>query len=374
MKIAVNARFLNASYREGFGNFIYEIFSRLVKRFPQHEFIFIYDRPVTETVISGANTRTVFTGPAARHPLLWKLWYDVRVPAVLRKYKADVFISCDGFCSLSTKVPQCLVIHDIAWYHYPSHVPRSHLLYFRRYIPRFLKKATTVVTVSEFSRQDIAAVFNTPPSKFTVIPNGVKAVFQPLSPDEKSLIKAKYTDSREYLVYTGAIHPRKNLINLLKAFSLFKKRLHTGMKLVIAGRLAWKNDDFSKKLKTYRYREDVVLTGYLEDAELARVTASAYAMVYPSLFEGFAVPVIEAMQAAVPVITSANSAMAETGGDAALYADPADPADIAEKMMLLYKDENLRNELVRKGTDRARNFNWDDVAEQFWHAIQSTVH
>ena len=374
MKIAVNARFLNASYREGFGNFIYEIFSRLVKRFPQHEFIFIYDRPVTETVISGANTRTVFTGPAARHPLLWKLWYDVRVPAVLRKYKADVFISCDGFCSLSTKVPQCLVIHDIAWYHYPSHVPRSHLLYFRRYIPRFLKKATTVVTVSEFSRQDIAAVFNTPPSKFTVIPNGVKAVFQPLSPDEKSLVKAKYTDGREYLVYTGAIHPRKNLINLLKAFSLFKKRLHTGMKLVIAGRLAWKNDDFSKKLKTYRYREDVVLTGYLEDAELARVTASAYAMVYPSLFEGFAVPVIEAMQAAVPVITSANSAMAETGGDAALYADPADPADIAEKMMLLYKDENLRNELVRKGTDRARNFNWDDVAEQFWHAIQSTVH
>ena len=119
MVIAVNTRFLLPDYLEGYGYFIYETFKRIVKNNPQHQFVFIFDRPYDDGFVFAPNITPVLTGPPARHPLLWKLWYDIKVPAVLRKVRADVFVSCDGFCSLGTKVPQCLVVHDLSFLHYP---------------------------------------------------------------------------------------------------------------------------------------------------------------------------------------------------------------------------------------------------------------
>ncbi|MCW3086812.1 MAG: glycosyltransferase family 4 protein, partial [Sediminibacterium sp.] len=174
-------------------------------------------------------------------------------------------------------------------------------------------------------------------------------------------------------LFTGGIHPRKNLINLLKAFSQFKKWQHSNMKLVLAGRLAWQYDEVIEKLKTYKYREDVVVTGYLPSAELARLTGGAYAMVYPSWFEGFGLPVIEAMQCEVPVITSSTSSMPETGGDAALYADPSQPDEIAKHMLDLYKDEIRRSRLIAAGKQQASRFSWDLAASQLWEQISQAA-
>lgn len=372
MKIAVNARFLSLPYREGFGHFIYEIFSRLIITQGEHEFIFIYDRPLTEPVFAGKNVKEVVAGPQARHPILWKWWYDITIPRIIKKHKADVFVSCDGFCSLQTQLPQCLVIHDLAYLHFPTPIPKAHLLYMKRFVPKFIQKARVLATVSDFSRNEISAASGISRDKIEIIPNGVRKVFKPLTSEERMIVKNKYTSGKEYFLYTGAIHPRKNLVNLLKAFSLFKKRQQTGMKLVIAGRV-WKNDPFPARLKTYRYRDDVVVTGYLPDEELASLTASAYAMVYPSLYEGFGVPVAEAMKSGVPVITSLETAMVETAGDAALLADPASPNQIAEMMMLLYKDENLRNTLIRKGFEHCNQFNWEESATKMWACINKAI-
>jgi len=369
MVIAVNTRFLLTDYLEGYGNFIYETFKRITQNHPEHQFIFIFDRPYDERFVFGKNVKAVVTGPAARHPLLWKLWYDIKVPAVLRKYKADVFVSCDGFCSLRTKVPQCLVVHDLAFLHYPSFIKKSHLLFYKRYTPKFLTKAISVATVSEFSRQDIITQYKTDATKIDVVFNGVKEIIQPVSDEDKAATKNKYTDGKEYFVYAGAIHPRKNLMNLLKAFSVFKKRQQTNMKLVLAGRLAWKYESFKEKLKSYKYRNDVVMTGYVDDKELFQLIGSAYGMVYPSLLEGFGVPVLEAMQCDVPVITSANSSMQEIAKDAALYVDANSHNNIADKMMLLYKDENLRKELILKGRQIAKQYNWDKTADLLWQNI-----
>lgn len=369
MVIAVNTRFLLADYLEGYGNFIYETFKRITKTYSEHQFVFIFDRPYEERFVFGENVKAVVTGPAARHPLLWKLWYDVKVPSVLKKYNADVFVSCDGFCSLYTKVPQCLVLHDLAFLHYPAAIKKSHLLFYKRYVPKFLSKASSVATVSEFSKQDIVAHFKTDAAKINVVYNGIKEIFKPADNEEKAATKNKYTDGKEYFLYAGSIHPRKNLINLLKAFSVFKKRQQTNMKLVITGRLAWKYESFKESLKSYKYRNDVVMTGYVEENELVRIVGSAYGLVYPSLFEGFGVPVLEAMQCDVPVITSADSAMQEIAKDAALYADAASHTDIADKMMLLYKDENRRKELIQKGRQIVRGYSWDRTAELLWQTI-----
>ncbi len=373
MRIAVNTRFLRKDYLEGYGNFLYEIFSRITRKNPEHEFIFIFDRPYDESFVFSSNVKPVITGPAARHPFLWKWWYDVKVPGVLKKNKADIFVSCDGFCSLTAKAPQCLVVHDLAFLYYPHGNKRLHLFFYKKYTPRFLKKAARIITVSQFSKKTIIENYNTPPEKIAVVPNGVKENFLPAADEVRESIKQKYTDGKAYYLCVGAIHPRKNLYNVLKAFSVFKKRQQTEMKLVIAGRLGWKYDSFVKSLQSYKYRDDVVLTGFVNDTELTAITGAAYGLVYVSLFEGFGVPVLEAMKCKVPVITSANSAMQEIAGGAALYANPEDYNDIAEKIMLLYKDEQLRNELTRKGAIVAGEYTWGRAAELFWEQIAATV-
>lgn len=137
----------------------------------------------------------------------------------------------------------------------------------------------------------------------------------------------------------------------------------------MAGRLAWKYDQFVKDLQRYKYRKDVILAGYLPEEELVQLMSAAYALVYPSFWEGFGVPVLEAMRSGVPVITSVDSAMQEIAGDAALYANPASPEDIADKMMLIYKDEQLRTRLIQKGIGQEKKYSWDRTASLLWETI-----
>ena len=373
MKIAVNTRFLLDEYLEGYGYFILETFSRLSEKYPEHEFIFIFDRPISKKFVFGENVKPVVVGPPARHPLLWKLWYDIKIPAVLKKYKADVFVSCDGFSSLATKVPQCLVVHDLSFQHFPSFNKKSHVLFYKRYTPKFLNKANTIATVSEFSKKDIQVHYKINSSKIDVVYSAAREIFGPVDEQEKEITKKKFAEGREFFVYAGAIHPRKNLMNLLKAFSIFKKKQQSNMKLMLAGRLAWKYDSFLESLKTYKYRSDVVMTGYLDEKDLVKVIGSAYALVYPSLWEGFGVPILEAMKCNVPVITSSNSPMQEIAKDAALYIDPSDHNDIADKMMLLYKDEALRKKLIQKGREIIPYYSWDKTADLLWQCVLKAI-
>ena len=373
MRIAVNTRFLLSGRLEGYGYFMQETFRRIVASNPEHTFIFIFDRGYDQEFVFAKNVIPVVTGPAARHPVLWKYWYDIKLPVVLKKHKADVFVSCDGFCSLTTKIPQCLLVHDLSFLHYPAFINRSHFLFYKYYTPKFIAKAVRVATVSQFSQKDIVMQYQVESEKIDVVYSAAKEIFRPLTELEKQKTKDQYTKGREYFVYAGAIHPRKNPVNLLKAFSAFKKRQKSNWKLVLAGRLAWKYDKFRELLKTFKFRDDVVLTGYIDEEEMVRVIGSAYALVYPSIWEGFGVPVLEAMQCNIPVITSANSSMQEIAGDAALYADPADSNDLGEKMMLLYKDERLRGRLITNGIEVAKSYTWDRTAQLLWDSIKRTA-
>lgn len=373
MIIAVNTRFLQNDKLEGYGYFTREVFLRMANSHPEHQFVFIFDRPYQQASLFPANVETVVVAPPARHPVLWKYWYDIRLPLILKRLKADVFVSPDGYCSLFTKLPQCMVVHDLGFLHYPAAYKKSHLVYLRHYTPRFIRKATRVATVSQFSKNDITSQYHTDPSKIDVVYSAVKESFAPMTWEEQEETRKKYTDGKAYFIYAGAIQPRKNLMNLLKAFSIFKKRQRSNMKLVLAGRMAWKNDEFLQLLARYKYRDDIVLTGYIDEKELASLVASAYAMVYPSFFEGFGVPVLEAMRSGVPALTSAKSSMEEIGEDAGLYFDPYSHEDMAEKLMLIYKDEQLRNNMVQKGFQIAEKFSWQHTADLLWSTVLKTV-
>lgn len=369
MKIAVNTRLLLKGKLEGIGWFTYQTLKLMVENHPEHEFIFIFDRPYDASFIFGKNVTPVVVGPPARHPVLFYLWLDWSVAFVLRKYKADVFLSPDGFGSLNSKVPTCLVIHDLAFEHYPEHLKTSHSLYFRKFTPRFARKAKRIVTVSEYSKQDIAQRYHIPAEKIAVSNNAAHEEYVPLDWETRENIKQKYTEGCEYFIFAGALHPRKNIVNLLKAFIRFKKRNRSNMKLVIVGRMAWNYKEVVEMKNEMPFKEEVIWLGYLDVRELAQVMGAAYLLVYASLFEGFGIPIIEAYKCGVPAVVSNTSSMPEVAGDAALIADPNDYRDIAEKMTLLYKDETLRSKLVAETQVQAAKYTWEKAAQILWENI-----
>ena len=311
--------------------------------------------------------------PRARHALSFRYWYDVSLPLALRKIKPDIVIQPFGFCSMTTKYTQILVVHDLAFLHFPSFITRQHLFYYKWFTGSFIRKAKRVVTVSAFSEKDILKHYPAANGKTDVVFSAAKEKFKPIPYTRQQQVKVQYAEGYEYFLFVGGIHPRKNLLQLLKAFSLFKKWQKSNMKLLVAGRLAWKYSNLLEKLETYKHRQDVIMLDYLEEAELADITGAAYALVFPSYFEGFGVPVIEAMQCEVPVITSDTSSMPEIGGDAALYCDPDNAESIAKQMMQLYKDESLRSSLIGKGKLQASKFSWEHTANLFWESIVKAV-
>ena len=372
MVIAVNTRFLQTNKLDSYASFVLEIFKRIAQEQPQHQFVFIFDRTVHTDFGFAKNITPIVISPKVKDIVSFKYWYDVKLPFGLIKHKPDLLVQPTGFCSLTSSIPQLLILQDLAFKHYPNHIPKNHLAYYKYFTQKFIDKAKHIVTLSQFSKQDIESTYNVEPNKIGVVYSAAKPIFKPLDYNEIEQVKDGYADGRSYFLFVGGFHPRKNLMNVLKAFSLFKKWQRSNMKLLIAGAVALQYDDILTKLKTYKYREDIVLLDHIDETKLARITAAAYCVLYPSFFEGLSVPIIEAMQCAVPIITSKNSSMPEIGGDVALYINPDEADELAEKMQLIYKDENLRSGLIEKGLKQAATFNWNTATAKVWDAIVAT--
>jgi glycosyltransferase involved in cell wall biosynthesis len=369
MIIAVNTRVLPDDYPTAYRYFIYETLKRITRNNPEHQFIFITDRQSGLLSIKEANVKQVVTGPAAKHPLLWKFWFDIKLPALLRKYKADIFISCDGMCSLTTKVQQCLVLQDTAFLEVPSFLSKKYASYYQKNTAKFLNKAKSIIATSVLTKEVISASYNVINFEIDIVYNAVNEKFQPITNEEKIIVKEQYAGGREFFLYTGDIHPATNLLKLLKAFSVFKKRQQTGMKLVLVGKVAIKYQSFKQDLKSYKYRNDVVLLENVEEDMRVKIVGAAYGLINPSVYTGFVPSVLQAMKCSVPVITSTGSCMQEMTEGAALYVDVSSHTDIADKMMLLYKDEKLHKELAEKGKLVAEKFTWDRTADLLWQSV-----
>ena len=373
MRIGVNTRLLLKGKLEGIGWFTYQTLERIVRAHPEHDFIFFFDRPYDPLFIFAPNVTAVVVSPQARHPILFYLWFEWSIPYMLRKHKIDLFLSPDSYMSLRTKVPTCLVIHDLAFEHYPDHFVLSHRLYWRHYSPLFARAAKRIATVSTFSKEDICKQYGISPDKIDVVYNGAHDEYKPLGIEEREAVKQKYADGCEYFVFAGALHPRKNIVNLLKAFIIFKKRQKTNMKLVIAGRPAWKYEEVEQMKADMPYKEDVKWVGYMNVDELSKLIGGAYTLVYASLFEGFGIPILEALQCDVPAIVSNTSSMPEVAGSAALLVDPSNPEDIADKMHQIYKDEALRKTLIINAREQIKKFDWNHSAQKLWACMMKCV-
>lgn len=373
MRIAVNTRLLIRNQMEGIGWFTYEVGRRLVERHPDWEFIFLFDRKFADHFIFGPNVRPIVIPPPARHPLLWYAWFEIAVPRALRREQPDVFLSPDGYCSLSAPIPTVMVIHDIAHEHFPEQVPWMARQYYHHFVPHFLNRADRLITVSEFSRQDIHRNFGIPAEKMSICGNGVRPAFRPLKESQRATIRRRYASGQPYFFYLGSVNPRKNVPGLIRAFDRFKEKTNAAVKLLIGGRFGWLTGEVKKAFSQSSHQSDIIFLDYIPETELPKLLGAALSLTYLSLFEGFGVPILEAMHAEVPVITSNTSSMPEVAGPAALLADPQNPEEIAAAMERLYTDPGLRKELIEAGRQQRRKYSWEKTTDIVEREIRSAL-
>lgn len=370
MRIAINTRLLLPHRLEGIGRFTHEVSRRLVERRPADEFLFLFDRPFSDEFCYSPQVTPLVVPPPSRHPVLWYLWFEWAVPYFLNKHKADLLVSMDNYCSLRAKQPTVMVTHDIAHIHYPHQIPTLVRHYYNYYVPRYLERADQVVTVSEFCRQDIHNHYGTALSKIGVSCNAAADHFQPLSDQEVAQVKSEYSDGQAYFFYLGALHPRKNIARLIAAFDQFKASTAAPVKLLIGGRFAWQTGDIQQAYDAAIHQHDIVFLGYIADENLPRLIGGALALAYVSLFEGFGVPLLEAMKAGVPVLTSDVSSMPEVAGEAALLVDPENTNAIAHSLARLYQEEQLRRDLIEKGFKQCQTYSWEMATDAIELAIE----
>jgi len=373
VQIVVNTRILLKNRLEGMGWFTYQTLKHITHKNPDVHFVFLFDRNFDEDFIFSENITPIILSPQARHPFLYYAWFQHAVKNTLNKLQPDLFLSPDGFLSLGATCKQLPVIHDINFLHHPSDSKWLTSKYYNYYFPKFARAATRIATVSEYSKTDIINNYGIDKNKIDVVYNGINSFFKPLDETTKLNTKETYSSGKNYFVNVGSLHPRKNIGNLIKAFSLFKKETNSDFKLLLAGPNYWGLNQIHQIIEETNLKNEIIFTGRLEDDTLNLVLGSAVALTYVPYYEGFGIPLIEAMQCGVPIITSNVTSLPEIAGNAALLVNPFDVDEIKKAMIQLVNKPELSIELVNKGNLQKQNFSWEKSSDLLWQSILKTI-
>ncbi len=306
--------------------------------------------------------------PSRISPKWWaRIWHRAQIP-----YRVEYILGKIGLYHATDFVlppihPQTksiVTIHDLSYVRVPETASPSLKKYLDMVVPRSIARATHVHAVSETTRQDIIALYNTPPEKVSVIFNAVEPRFKPV--DVSKAILAKYHIPDEpYIISVGTVQPRKNYSRLVK--SLVQLRQKYDVHLVIAGGRGWLEDEFYATIRQTGMTDYVHVTGFVADDDLPALYSGSMCMAYPSLYEGFGIPVLEAMACGTPVLTSTTSSLPEVAGDSAILVNPYNIDAIQDGLERLISDQNLRKTLSEKGLLQAQKFTWEQSARQLKH-------
>lgn len=361
--------------RSGIGRYVYEILQR------------IHGRPDVRVSLLTSSPFRPIRSPENRGDLNRTKPYG-QVPFPFKKLVRLGYTEPEGYrvlkktCfqilwSTSHVVPGHLVkgpwrhvvtVHDLASRYFPETLEAPVLAQLRR-LEKHVAAADAVLTVSQTTKRDLVTLLNVAPEKIEVVYNGVSEHFRRLN-GVPERVKRQYRLPDRFLLFVGTVEPRKNLTGLVKAFDLAARQIPHA--LVIVGATGWKTAPLSQVVNESPFRDRIVFTGYVDDGDLPAFYNLADALVYPSLYEGFGIPVIEAMACGTPVVTSNGSALAEISGHAALLVDPHEIAQIANAIEQVVSDSTLRDNLRSKGFERAKHFSWDAAASQIvtcFHAL-----
>jgi glycosyltransferase involved in cell wall biosynthesis len=297
--------------------------------------------------------------------VLGRRWWSVGLPLYLRRHNVALFHGTNFEVPLRGNATRVVTIHDLSLLARPETHERRRVWRARLRLPLMARRADAVITPTEAVRREAIERFRLPAAKVFAVPEAARERFRPLAFGETAEARRRLGAGDEFILAVGTIEPRKNLPTLLRAFEeILRARPRPGLRLVLAGRAGWMRQAWLKQLEGSPARDRVVHTGYVSDADLCALYSSCRLFVYPSLYEGFGLPPLEAMQCGAPVIAARVAAVAEVAGDAARLFEPESSEELARALSELLDDEAARGELSARGLRRAAQFSWEQTARR----------
>lgn len=298
------------------------------------------------------------------------LWSQLFLPLkLIFSNKNDIFFSPAHYVPRFSKIPTVVTIHDLSFHYYPDDFLKHDLYKLINWTNYSVKKSKKIIAVSESTKNDIIKFYGVSENKITVIYNGFEKKISKYKRDKKLINKLK---KQPYILYVGTLQPRKNIPTLLDSFSEFIKE-NSNFKLVIAGKKGWLYEDIFNKVKNLKLEKKVLITNFVSDSTLQALYKNAFCLVLPSFYEGFGIPILEAMNEGCPVISSDKSSLPEIGGNAALYFDPKDSDQLVLQINNLKNHIDLRNTLIANGKKRIKLFSWKKCAEETLKLIKDSI-
>jgi glycosyltransferase involved in cell wall biosynthesis len=295
------------------------------------------------------------------------LWEQSVLPFHVRKCGCDIFHYPDHTASLLMGVtPTIITVHDLAFLRFPQTFDLSRAMYKKMVINRSVGIADRIIAVSSFTKNELVDLLNIDPDKISIVYNGVSPMFREIDRGE-ARDRISYLIpglKKDYLLFVGTLEPRKNVVSLVHSYNLLRKQGKIDAQLVIVGSRGWLYDKLFKEIAKNSLVDDIIFTGYVTNEQLVMLYNGANFLIYPALYEGFGLPVLEAMACGIPVITSDRSSLSEVAGDAAMKIDPNSEEDIADAMAKLYQNKELREEYRKRGLERAKMFSWQETARK----------
>lgn len=292
-------------------------------------------------------------------------WEEIDIPNILTDTGIDVYLVPQNGIGLpkDKKCPFVITLHDVIPYRMPETVGPQYLSIYSKEIPEIIPRTDAIITVSNYSKEDIAKSFDFPRDKIFVTPLAAEEIYFPRNKTLcRDFVKKKYGIEDKFILYVGGFSPRKNINGLIEAFSFIKNKLSEPVKLVILGKKGRSYYDYRDRAYSLGLKEDVIFTGYVPVEELPLFYNAAHVFCYPSFYEGFGLPPLEAMACGTPTIASSITSIPEVLGDDALYINPKDVADISEKLLNLIDDKKLHLEMSFKGLKRSSMYSWKRTA------------
>jgi len=374
MKIAIDALPLMMP-KTGIGFYTHHLLSEFIRIAPENEYYLcdilwkqiFYNLIKIEDFPTMAETFQHISG--FPHPLKIVsrilLFLYTRTTGAKKIENTDLFFGPNFRAIFRDSLKTVITIHDMAHEYYPENVDEKLLRHLKQELPQTARLATLIITDSQNTKMDVLKFLNVPEDKVKVIYIGVDKTFRPINdPIVLEATRKKYHLPGEFILYLGAIQPRKNIAGLIGAYHLLCQDPGFKYHLVVAGGVGWKNQDISRLVVELGLKDRIIFTGYISSLDLPNLYNLAAAFIYPSFYEGFGLPVVEAMACGIPVVTSNNSSLPEVGGDAVIYVNPHSADEVANGIRRILSDKELRSQCIARGLERAKIFSWEKCASE----------
>lgn len=365
MRIGINARYLQNTY-SGITVYLLNLLLNLKRIDTQNEYTLFFGsgKNLPEDIRKFQYNYDI-PGIAANNQLLKIMWAHLYLPGAIKKRKIDIFHETSFVAPIIKTCPLITTVYDLAYLYTPESFTCRNRLYFKALLAKSIKKSNFIIATSINTKKDIIDNFPHCADKIKVVYGGVDARLKPVTDKEVTAkIKELYKIKKDFILAVSLISPRKNLTALIKAWKLLRTERKLDVQLVISGRKGWLYEEVFKEAASWMPNNDIIFCGHVSDEHLLYLYNAAAVFAYPSLYEGFGLPILEAMACGCPVVSSNTSSMPEVCGDAALLVDPKNISEISQALYKIFSDASLRRDLIKKGFEQAKKFSWQNTAQQ----------